>query len=111
MADPLTVPVGTGPDELFERFSAWTADRGLALYPHQEEALLALLGDDHVVLATGDEHEFYAGAISPSGRVDEPAVATEVVGEDGETVKVVVGQAPPGQAPRGPFEPAPDRLR
>ena len=52
MTDPLSVPVGTGPDELFERFSAWTADRGLTLYPHQEEALLHLLEGSNVVLAT-----------------------------------------------------------
>ncbi|WP_205695594.1 alkaline phosphatase [Conexibacter sp. SYSU D00693] len=36
-------------------------------------------GVQDVVLATGDEHEFYAGTVSPTGRVDAPAVATEVV--------------------------------
>ncbi|WP_338748019.1 DEAD/DEAH box helicase [Janibacter alittae] len=48
----LSVPIGTDPDDVFERFSQWSTGRGLTLYPHQEEALLALLGDDHVVLAT-----------------------------------------------------------
>lgn len=50
--EPLSVPIGTDPDELFERFTAWSTGRGLELYPHQEEAMMALLGDDHVVLAT-----------------------------------------------------------
>jgi alkaline phosphatase D len=37
-------------------------------------------GTRDVAVLTGDEHEFYAGTVSPSGRVDEPAVATEFVG-------------------------------
>ncbi len=36
----------------FERFLSWTADRGVVLWPHQEEALLALAAGDHVVLGT-----------------------------------------------------------
>ena len=79
MTDPLSVPVGTDPDELFERFQAWTADRGLTLYPHQEEALLALLGDDHVVLATptGSGKSLVAtGAIAHAMAKDEVAFYT-----------------------------------
>lgn len=33
-----------------------------------------------VVVLTGDEHEFYAGVVTPSGRLGEPAAATEFVG-------------------------------
>ena len=45
------------PDEvdgetLLFTFMEWAADRGLELYPHQEEAVLALLSGEHVVLAT-----------------------------------------------------------
>ena len=79
MTDPLSVPVGTDPDELFERFQAWTAERGLTLYPHQEEALLALLGDDHVVLATptGSGKSLVAtGAIAHAMAKDQVAFYT-----------------------------------
>ncbi|MBO0921661.1 DUF3516 domain-containing protein [Cellulomonas sp. zg-ZUI222] len=40
------------PDALYEVFTAWAADQGLALYPHQEEALLELLTGAHVILST-----------------------------------------------------------
>jgi len=40
------------PDALYEVFTAWAADQGLTLYPHQEEALLELLTGAHVVLST-----------------------------------------------------------
>jgi superfamily II RNA helicase len=40
-------------DEILDRFVAWvSSSAGLELYPAQEEALLALLEDQHVVLAT-----------------------------------------------------------
>jgi len=39
-------------DQVLDRFVAWTAEAGLALYPHQEEALLQLLDGNHLVLAT-----------------------------------------------------------
>ena len=40
-------------DELFERFEQWAADeKGLALYPAQEEALLGLALGSHGILAT-----------------------------------------------------------
>jgi superfamily II RNA helicase len=46
-------PVGTlGPDEILDRFLAHVASTGLQLYPAQEEALLELMADKHVVLAT-----------------------------------------------------------
>jgi superfamily II RNA helicase len=39
-------------DELLERFLRFTTDRKLSLYPAQEEAILELFGDKHVVLNT-----------------------------------------------------------
>ena len=40
------------PDEAFERFFEWTADQGIDLWEHQEEALMDLAAGDHVVLGT-----------------------------------------------------------
>ena len=40
------------PDEVLDRFLAWVADQGLSAYPEQEEAILQLLADEHVVLST-----------------------------------------------------------
>jgi ribosomal protein S25 len=42
----------TTPDDLLDQITETAASRGLALYPHQEEAVLALLAGDNVVLAT-----------------------------------------------------------
>ncbi len=46
------MPPGGGPDELLEAFEQWAADAGFELYEHQQEAMLHLLADDNVVLAT-----------------------------------------------------------
>ena len=43
---------GLEADELLERFVDWQADRGIELWPHQEEACLALALGDHVILGT-----------------------------------------------------------
>lgn len=43
---------GGGPDEVFGYIAAWAATRGFTLYPAQEEALLALLSGDHVIVST-----------------------------------------------------------
>jgi superfamily II RNA helicase len=40
------------PDAILDRFVSWASASGLALYPHQEEAILQLLDDRHVVLNT-----------------------------------------------------------
>ncbi len=40
------------PDTLFDVFTTWTADRGLTLYPAQEEALIELVTGSNVILAT-----------------------------------------------------------
>jgi len=39
-------------DEVLDRFVGWASASGLTLYPHQEEAILHLLDDRHLVLAT-----------------------------------------------------------
>ena len=39
-------------DEILERFLAWVGDIGLEPYPQQEEAILELLAERHVVLST-----------------------------------------------------------
>ena len=51
------VPLGhTGhdadPGELFDLFSAWASERGLPLYPHQEESLLEIVGEANVIVGT-----------------------------------------------------------
>ncbi len=40
------------PDAVLDRFVGWVASTGLTLYPHQEEAILHLLDERHLVLAT-----------------------------------------------------------
>lgn len=39
-------------DSLFDAFTSWTTDRGLTLYPAQEEALMELVAGSNVILAT-----------------------------------------------------------
>lgn len=39
-------------DALYEAFTEWASDQGLALYPHQDEALLELVTGSHVILST-----------------------------------------------------------
>ena len=38
------------PDEALDAFLRWVSDSGLTLYPHQEEAILAIFAGNHVVL-------------------------------------------------------------
>ena len=40
------------PDAVLDRFVGWVSGAGLTLYPHQEEAILQLLDDRHLVLST-----------------------------------------------------------
>ena len=40
------------PDALFDIFTTWTVERGLTLYPAQEEALIELVSGSNVILAT-----------------------------------------------------------
>jgi hypothetical protein len=48
------VPAGdsTDPDQILDLFLGWAVDAGFELYPAQEEALLELMADRHVVLDT-----------------------------------------------------------
>src|ERR1044072_3609704 len=46
------VPAAPDPDSLFDAFSAWAGEQGLELYPAQTEALIELVSDSNVVLAT-----------------------------------------------------------
>jgi superfamily II RNA helicase len=50
----LLPPAGAAlpPDAVLDRFVSWVASTGLTLYPHQEEAILHLLDERHLVLAT-----------------------------------------------------------
>ncbi len=50
LADAL--PQQVSADALYEAFVGWTAERGLALYPHQEEAAIELFDERNVVPAT-----------------------------------------------------------
>ncbi|UDY25265.1 DEAD/DEAH box helicase [Nocardioides sp. Kera G14] len=43
---------GASPEAVLDSVTAFASARGLSLYPHQEEATLALLSGDHVILAT-----------------------------------------------------------
>ena len=40
------------PDALFEAFALWAKDRGLVLYPAQEEALIEVVSGANVILST-----------------------------------------------------------
>ena len=46
------VPADPDPDKLFEAFSSWTAERGLELYPAQEDALIEVVSGANVILST-----------------------------------------------------------
>ncbi|QPG87352.1 MULTISPECIES: DEAD/DEAH box helicase [Rhodococcus] len=46
------LPDNADPDSVFDAFSSWTIDRGLTLYPAQEEAVMELVSGANVILAT-----------------------------------------------------------
>ncbi len=52
LAERLPKDADAPPEELLDRFVDWVGATGLALYPHQEEALLELWAGKHVVLNT-----------------------------------------------------------
>jgi superfamily II RNA helicase len=47
-----SLPAEPSADALFDAFTGWTAEQGLELYPHQEEAAIELFDAKHVILAT-----------------------------------------------------------
>lgn len=46
------VPVGDDEDLAYDTFTTWWHDRGIELYPHQDESLLELIAGANVILAT-----------------------------------------------------------
>jgi hypothetical protein len=52
LLDYLRTAKTVGPDAVLEAFTEWADARGLQLYPAQEEALLAVLAGEHVIVAT-----------------------------------------------------------
>src|SRR5690606_35160761 len=45
-------PTTDDPDSLLDAFTAWAAEPGLSLYPHQEEVLIEILSGSNVILST-----------------------------------------------------------
>jgi superfamily II RNA helicase len=46
------LPATPEPDAVFDSFAAWAKQQGLALYPHQEEALIEVVSGANVILST-----------------------------------------------------------
>ncbi|NJQ05383.1 DEAD/DEAH box helicase [Streptomyces lonarensis] len=46
------IPPDADPDALFDAFSSWTTERGITLYPAQEEALIEVVSGANVILST-----------------------------------------------------------
>src|SRR5450755_4582389 len=46
------LPETADPDALFDAFASWAKEQGLALYPHQEEALIEIVSGANVILST-----------------------------------------------------------
>jgi len=47
-----SLPRPADPDAVFDAFQKWVGEQGLTLYPHQEEALIAIASGDNVILNT-----------------------------------------------------------
>ncbi len=52
MGEAEWVPRTDDPDAVYDAVTAWVEQQGLSLYPHQDEAIIELLGGSNVVLAT-----------------------------------------------------------
>ena len=48
----LAPPRGADADTLYDAFTDWVTGQGIAPYPHQDEAIIELLGGSNVILAT-----------------------------------------------------------
>jgi superfamily II RNA helicase len=46
------LPVDTDPDSVFDAFALWAKQQGLALYSHQEEALIEVVSGANVIVST-----------------------------------------------------------
>src|SRR5579862_5932040 len=46
------LPAATDPDSLYQSFADWATGQGLALYPHQEEALIEVVSGANVIVST-----------------------------------------------------------
>jgi superfamily II RNA helicase len=46
------LPTTPDPDAVFDAFAGWSKRRGLALYPHQEDALIEIVSGANVILST-----------------------------------------------------------
>jgi superfamily II RNA helicase len=46
------LPGDPGPDAVFDAFAGWAKEQGLALYPHQEEALIEVVSGANVIVST-----------------------------------------------------------
>jgi superfamily II RNA helicase len=46
------LPADAAPDAVFDAFAGWAKEQGLALYPHQEEALIEAVSGANVILST-----------------------------------------------------------
>lgn len=77
--DRLDVAAGASADDVYAAVAAWVEDRGLSLYPAQDEAILELVSEANVVLATptGSGKSLVAtAAIAAAMARDECAVYT-----------------------------------
>ncbi|MGW0805891.1 DEAD/DEAH box helicase [Nonomuraea sp. NPDC002799] len=52
LIDRLPEEIDADPDAIFDAFVTWNAERGLTLYPAQEEALIEVLSGSNLILAT-----------------------------------------------------------
>ncbi|MEN3309172.1 MAG: hypothetical protein V7603_5374 [Micromonosporaceae bacterium] len=52
LTDQLPPPALRDPDSLFIAFAEWAKQRGLPLYPHQEEALIEIVSGANVIVST-----------------------------------------------------------
>ncbi len=46
------IPQTPDPDSLYEAFTGWAEERGITLYPHQDESAIELFSGNNVILAT-----------------------------------------------------------